>query len=167
MRKINLIVLVLLAMVLTSADGCDDRVGVLVKDGMQNKEQYQAAGKTVYETVKNTDIDNESGMETAANVVDSARDVVGAVSFIPGVNAYAKPIIGGLTIISLILGMFGVKQGKRANKSEKIADNYSQSIDVARMDGDEKGVIDVAVLEKHANQETKDHFNATGGTVLE
>ena len=173
MRKINLIVLVLLAMVLTAADGCDDRVGVIVKDGMQNKEQYQAAGKSVYATVKNTDIDNDSKLETAVNVVDSLGDVVNTVAFIPGVSGYAKPIGVGLGLISTVLGILYRRENKkvkvesgRADKSEKIANNYSRAIDVARMDGGEKGVIDVVILEEIINPETKDHFNETGGTVL-
>jgi predicted PolB exonuclease-like 3'-5' exonuclease len=167
MRKINLIVLVLLAMVLTAADGCDDRVSVLVKDGIQNKEQYQAAGKSVYATVKNTDIDNESKLETAVNVVDSMSDVVNTVAFIPGVSGYAKPIGVGLTVISSIMAFFLRREQKKVKVVTAIAENYSQGLDVARMDGDEKGVVHVEVLEKFLNQETKDHFNATGGTVLE
>jgi len=166
MRKINLIVLVLLAMVLTAADGCNDQMGVIVKDGMQNKEQYQDAGKSILKTVKSTDIDNESKLETAVNVVDSLGDVVNTVSFIPGVSGYAKPIGVGLTVISSIMAFFLRKEQNKVKVVTAIADNYSQAIDIARMDGDEEGEIKVEVMEKFLNQETKNHFNANGGTVI-
>jgi len=173
MRKINLIVLVLLAIVLTGVDGCDDRVRVIVKDGMQNKEQYQDAGKSILKTVKSTDIDNESKLETAVNVVDSLGDVVNTVAFIPGVGGYAKPIGVGLTVISSIMAFFLRREQKkvkveseRANKSERIANNYSDGLDVARLDGDEEDEVKIEILEKVFNQETKDHFNAKGGTVI-
>jgi len=107
------------------------------------------------------------------NVVDSVSDVVNTVAFIPGVSGYAKPIAIGLGALSTILGLFGYKKNKkvkveseRADKSERIAKNYSDGLDVARIDGDEEDEVKIGVLEKVFNQETKDHFNATGGTVI-
>jgi len=175
MKKINLIFLVLLAIVLSAGDGgCGDGFETVVTDGMENPAKYQKAGKSVYETVKETDIDNESGLETAKNVIDSAKDVVGTVSFIPVVSNYAKPITIGLGVLSTVLGWFMHREKKkvkvvteRAEKSEKIADNYSESLDAARMEGDVKHSVEVEHLEKYLDKQTKAHFNATGGTVLE
>jgi len=161
--KFKLIFLVLLATVL-SAGSCD----AVVQDGLQSPGKYVDAGGQVYEVITETDVDNDSKVETAKNVVDTAAKVVGTVAAtVPGAQGPGAILVGVLTIISTGLAFFAAREKKRANKSERIANDYSSSIDIARLEDDDRNAIDVGDLEKNLSQETKDHFNPTGGTVLE
>lgn len=74
----------------------------------------------------------------------------------------SKPITG---IIVGILGLVTtVTAAMRGKKHKKRADNYSESIEAARMEGSDKGKIDVADLEKALDKDTKAHYNSTGTT---
>jgi len=169
--KFKSLVIALLAFCLMgSANSCD----AVVQDGAQNPGKYLDAGGNLVDIVKNTDVDNETGLETAANVTNSAAAAVGAVSFIPGVSAIAGPLEAGLLALGAGLTWLAVRQRKkirvetaRADKSEKIANNYGEGLDAARMEGDNKGTLEIEHLEKYYDKETKAHYNATGATVLE
>ncbi|MCH7857513.1 MAG: hypothetical protein IIB37_12240 [Gemmatimonadetes bacterium] len=74
----------------------------------------------------------------------------------------SKPITG---IIVGILGLVTtVTAAMRGKKHKKRADNYSESIEAARMEGSDKGKINVSDLEKALDKDTKAHYNSTGTT---
>jgi len=103
----------------------------------------------------------EQELADAQKKLDTAQGVATTVgTTIPVTQPWATIVAGVLGIAGTIVG--AVKSKKHKSRS----DNYSEAIEIAMMEGDDKKAIDVAHLEKSLDKDTKAHFNATGGTTL-
>lgn len=154
--------LLLIAAFTLTAGACEQEV----THARQNPGQYVQGGKDLVKIVKGTNVTADSTLEKAANITNSAASAVGALSFIPGVNAVAAPLTAGLTALGTLLGWMVVREKKKVTVEKKKADNYRESIEAGIQDGEDKAIVNVSVLKEVLDKETKAHFNEEGQVKL-
>lgn len=167
MQKLKLVFLLMLSLTLT-AGSCEAQKS----DVVANPGKYIEAGTGIYKEVKETDASG-SGLETAINVVDTAKEVTNVLNFIPGAQSIVGPVTIGLGILSTVLGLFVAKKAKdikvekaKAKVNGDRADDYREAITAGIAHGDDQKTVNVEVMKKVLNTETKTHFNETGDTKL-
>lgn len=138
MRKFHVMLLMCLAFTLCSAS-CDQQ--------LSNAEDRIGA--------------NEQSLSTAEDVADKVgtlATVVGAT--IPPTQPITSAIVAICGLIGTGLAVW------RGSIHKRRAGNYSQALDAGIIDGGDQTIVDVSVVEKHLDNDTKAHFNTTGATKL-
>jgi hypothetical protein len=148
MRKINVLLLLIVAFVLSAAYCEGSQLGQVG--------DYTDGAITSVDIIKDTDMSGDTASDVK-NITDSAIGVTAIVTkVVPGAQVYGAAIIAVLTTIG------GIASFITGRKQKKRADDYGNAIEVAIKDGDDVSTIKTKVLGAALPGDTRDHFNSKG-----